>query len=432
LTRSTCCTMNGGDPMSEKSKKLRLTNSIDRRRLCLLSTKPTSTFVDSRGNGIKFRPLSSNAERRDRERKGSMLLKKLVADLVEKREEERERKRAFLRNGGLVLEKLVASCNGRPIPIRTFSYQQLLLATNNFDPPLILDNAGDYKMYKGSFEGRILSIKNWKKGYMSFVRENGRPYFLYNYEGYSHKSMDEALTDLGISAKTSGHKNILQLVGCCLETSIPASVYEFAQNGVLADRIYISQRQGTPMVWQNRLKIARQIAHAISYLHTAFSRPIIHRDIQPANIFLDQHDVPKLANFELSISIPEGETHVSVDHIRGNGRFSCPIYMMQGMVTEKIDVYSFGVVLFDILTGQCLIDLDRANEYQNLVHHIRNLVINDIVDPAILAEEGGAGVEQQLQAILQLVLTCVEYDPEIRPTMVDVTKELRRIERSIT
>jgi hypothetical protein len=100
--RSTCCTMNGGDPMSEKSKKLRLTNSIDRRRLCLLSTKPTSTFVDSRGNGIKFRPLSSNAERRDRERKGSMLLKKLVADLVEKREEEREReKEHFLGMEGL-------------------------------------------------------------------------------------------------------------------------------------------------------------------------------------------------------------------------------------------------------------------------------------------------------------------------------------------
>jgi hypothetical protein len=84
------------------------------------------------------RPLSCPAERRDRERKGSMLLKKLVADLVEKRKKERERKRAFLRNGGLVLERLVASCNGRPIPIRTFSYQQLLLATNNFDPRLIL------------------------------------------------------------------------------------------------------------------------------------------------------------------------------------------------------------------------------------------------------------------------------------------------------
>jgi serine/threonine protein kinase len=77
--------------------------------------------------------------------------------------------------------------------------------------------------------------------------------------------------------------------------------------------MYISQRQGTHIVWQSRLKIARQIAHAISYLHTAFSRPIIHRDIKSRNIFLDQHDVPKLANFELSISIPEGETYVEDD-----------------------------------------------------------------------------------------------------------------------
>jgi serine/threonine protein kinase len=361
------------------------------------------------------RPLSCPAERRDKERKGSMLLKKLVADLVEKRKKERERKRAFLRNGGLVLERLVASCNGRPIPIRTFSYQQLLLATNNFDPRLILHDDGGYQMYKGSFEGRILSIKNYNQGYPS-------------------RFMDEVLMDLGISAKMSAHKNILHLVGCSLETSIPALVFEYAQNGVLADRICISQRQGTHIVWQSRLKIARQIAHAISYLHTAFSRPIIHRDIKSTNIFLDQYDVPKLANFELSISIPEGETHVE-DVVMGTMGFLCPIYASTGMITEKTDVYSFGMVLLEILTGQCSFTFNRIDESRNALQHlpdqVRNRAINEIVDPAILAEEGGAGLESQLQDVLQLAFTCIELNPEIRPMMVDITKELNRIERSI-
>jgi serine/threonine protein kinase len=338
----------------------------------------------------------------------------LVGHRRKKREEERERKRAFLENGGLVLEKLVASCNGRPIPIRTFSYQDLILATNNFDNRLIIheDEDSGSQVYKGSFEGRILGIK-------SYNRKMSSP------KGW-------ALMDIGISAKMSAHNNIQKLVGCCLETSIPTTVYEYAQNGVLADRIYISKRKGTPMVWQSRLKIARQIAHAIAYLHTAFSRPIIHRDIKPQNILLDQHDVSKLTDFSLSISIPEGETHVE-DDVRGTMGFVCPIYMSTSRITEKTDVFSFGMVLLEILTGQRSFDLERfvRDEDCSLRIHVRNRVINEIVDPAILSEEGGAGVEQQLQAVWQLTLTCIEDDPEIRPTMVDVTKELRQIERFI-
>ncbi|XP_059440269.1 serine/threonine-protein kinase ZRK1-like [Corylus avellana] len=347
-----------------------------------------------------------------------MLPKKLVAALVEKRVEKRERKRAFLENGGLVLERLVASCNGRPIPIRTFSYKELLLATNNFDPRLILRDEGHHQIYKGSFEGRVLSIKK-----------------------YDHVYMDEVLTDLGISAKTSAHKHILQLAGCCLETSIPALVFEYAQNGVLADQIFCnsqhavsrlqSRQKGMPLVWQSRLKIVRQIAHAISYVHTAFSRSIIHRDIKLSNIFLDEHDVPKLANFELSISIPEGETYVDVA-IQGTYGYACPSYVATGRITEKADVYSFGVVMLEILTGRPVFDKNRATRDHNLLELVRNCAINEIVDPAILAEDGGVGLEEsQLQAVLRLALICIENDPEIRPTMVNVTKELRRIERSI-
>jgi serine/threonine protein kinase len=350
----------------------------------------------------------------------------LVGHRRKKREEERERKRAFLENGGLVLEKLVASCNGRPIPIRTFSYQDLILATNNFDNRLIIheDEDSGSQVYKGSFEGRILGIK-------SYNRKMSSP------KGW-------ALMDIGISAKMSAHNNIQKLVGCCLETSIPTTVYEYAQNGVLADRIYISKRKGTPMVWQSRLKIARQIAHAIAYLHTAFSRPIIHRDIKPQNILLHQYDVPKLAYFSFSISIPEGKTYVE-DEVCGTQGFLCPNYLLTNRITEKTDVYSFGMVLLHILTGQYNygqeaelasenIDVRKNNSlegHEKLVDSLRNRALNEIVDPAILEEEGGDGLEPQLQAVLELGLTCTEYDPEIRPTMVDVTKELRRIERFI-
>jgi serine/threonine protein kinase len=329
-----------------------------------------------------------------------MLLNKLVAALGDHGRKKRERKRAFLENGGLVLEKLVASCNGKPIPICTFSYKELLLATNNFDPRLILER-DSYTLYKASFEGRLFSINM-----------------------YDHPSArDSPLTDMAISAKMSAHKNILKLVGCCLETSIPTLVYEYAQNGVLADRIYISRRQGTPKAWQSRLKIAKQIAHVIAYLHTRFSRPIIHRDIKPENIFLDQHDVPKLTDFSLSISIPEGETHVKVDGVFGTWGFLCPSYINTSRVSENTDVYSFDMFLLHLFTGQDSHGLSKLvfENKEMLGDYLRNRALSEIGDPAILAEKG-VGVEQQLQGVRQLCLTFIEDDPEIRSAMVDVDK----------
>jgi serine/threonine protein kinase len=97
---------------------------------------------------------------------------------------------------------------------------------------------------------------------------------------------DMAFTDIAVFAKASAHNNVIKLVGCCLEIQIPTLVYEFTENGTPSDRIFAFDSDGArpqhhePMAWQSRLKIARQIAHAIAYLHTAFSKPIIHRHIK--------------------------------------------------------------------------------------------------------------------------------------------------------
>ncbi|KAK4575762.1 hypothetical protein RGQ29_026640 [Quercus rubra] len=225
----------------------------------------------------------------------------------------------------------------------------------------------------------------------------------------------------------SGHSNVVKPIGCCLHTPSPIFVYEFAANGVLAERIPVSsvtERQHQPMVWERRLKIARQIAHALSYLHTAFPRPVIHMGISLYNILLGENDVPKLSSFYFSVSIPEVWT------LR-------PWFKATGKVTEKADVYDFGRILLELLTGEDSITITRftIDKDSTLVAYIHNRAqgscINEIVDPAILAEdgEGGASLQHQLQAVLDLALTCTEEDPQTRPTMVDVTKQLRRIER---
>ncbi|KAK4593672.1 hypothetical protein RGQ29_017679 [Quercus rubra] len=332
---------------------------------------------------------------------------------IKRREEREERERAFYENGSLLLEKLIASCNAKPIPIRTFSAQQLYQATNNFSSEL----RGDFwsYWYKGSLEGRIVLIKRLHYTFL----------------------VDFAINDLVISAQMSAHSNVLKPIGCCLHTPSPFLVFEFAANGVLADRIYVShvtELQHQPMVWERKLKIARQIAHALSYLHTAFPRPVIHLHINLRSILLDEHDVPKLSDFYYSVSIPEGEIDVDAPLI---SILRAPEIKTTGKVTEKSDVYDFGRFLLELLTGEDSRKISRLtiDEYSTLVAYIHNRAqgscINEIVDPAIMAEDGEGGVSllRQLQAVVDLALTCTEEDPQRRPTMVDVTKLLRRIER---
>ncbi|XP_023908066.1 serine/threonine-protein kinase ZRK1 [Quercus suber] len=351
---------------------------------------------------------------------------------------DKKRERAFYENGSKLHEKLIASCNGRPIPIRSYSCEELQRATNNYDPSRIFHIDSSYKWYNGSFEGRMITIKK-------FIEE----YFRHGHD-------ENLFTDIAVSAKMSTHNNVLKLIGCCLETQIPISVYESAANGSLRGRLYdvtsdhdgAQQHQREPLSWQSRLKIAREIAHAISYLHTAFSRPIVHRDIKPGNVFLDQNDVAKLTDFSLSILIPEGETHVE-DGVFGTLFRLCPYYASTGHITEKVDVYSFGSFLLDLLSRQSkwrdlfyTPDSSDVEDSENDVEDFENDVeyfeigrkiftINEVVDPAILVGEEGSVAWQQLQAVLRLALICRKKDPEIRPNMVDVTKELRKIERFI-
>ncbi|XP_030944172.1 non-functional pseudokinase ZED1-like [Quercus lobata] len=366
-----------------------------------------------------------------------------------RREETEETERAFYENGSLLLEKLIASCNAKPIPIRTFSAQQLRQATNNFSSEKLV--LGFSIWYKVSLEGRIFLIKS------SFVRNtkliNIRTFSpqqlrqatnnypaqhleLYWYKGSLEgrivliKRLDNlayiAINDLVISAQMSGHSNVLKPIGCCLHTRIPILAFEFAANGFLSDRIYVSrvtELQHEPMEWERRLKIARQIAHALSYLHTAFPRPVIYMAMDLHSILLDEHDVPKLSHFHFSVSIPEGEADVDAPF---RSIFCAPEFEATGKVTEKADVYDFGRFLLELLTGE---DSLKDSTFIAYIHNCaQGSCINEIVDPAILAE-GGVSLQYQLQAVADLALTCTEEDPQRRPTMVDVTKQLRRIER---
>ncbi|CAL2279457.1 unnamed protein product [Prunus armeniaca] len=147
----------------------------------------------------------------------------------------------------------------------------------------------------------------------------------------------------------SSHKNAFKLLGCCLEFPLLALVHENAAKGVLRDDGSLSGANGgqSLLPWKTRLRIAKQLANALTYLHTTFSRPIFHRNLRSTCILLDDDYVPKLSNFSFSIS---AQSHVKGDNkIRASG-YTDPDYLATGCFMKKTDVYSFGVLLLVLLT----------------------------------------------------------------------------------
>ncbi|XVF31350.1 hypothetical protein REPUB_Repub16aG0138300 [Reevesia pubescens] len=229
--------------------------------------------------------------------------------------------------------------------------------------------------------------------------------------------------DIAIGSQLSVHKNVLKVLGCCLETQQPAIVYEFV--GTKSLSACISATNDQPLPWKCRLKIASDLANAIAYLHSAFSRPVIHRDIKSSNIILDQNNVPKITDFGLCISIPEGQSHVE-DAVIGKTGFAAPEYLTRGYLTEKTDVYHFGMLLIELLSGgkpiYAIMEHNIRDSEEPSVENFRN-----VVDQRITNE--GIEVEQLLE-FATLLLRCICLDGEKRPTMIEVDKELRRIYQS--
>ncbi|KAG5220129.1 non-functional kinase ZED [Salix suchowensis] len=331
-----------------------------------------------------------------------------------KKDKKVNRETAFIRNGSKLLEKLVDICDGKCNSIRSFSATELKKATNNYDPQKLLIEDRFYNLYKGFLQGRPVSVKKFKDGDTEY---------------------ELCFNDIVYSSKMSVHKSFVKLLGCCLETQIPILVFEYVGDQTLYDCLGGSEEaRCRPLLWIPRLKIAMDMANAVAFLHAAFARPIVFRDITPSNILLDDNHEAKMSDFSLSVSIPEGESHVRVSGLLGTVGFIAPECLASGNFNEKQDVFSFGVILLVLLSGQRNIDFSRTEEEILLQDRVKKCIeddrLNEAIDSTIIAEGAWPGKEQQLQAFAALALRCTSTVAEDRPSMIDVSKELRKMHRS--
>lgn len=326
------------------------------------------------------------------------------------------KERRFLKNGSKFLKELIADCNGKSVPIRSFSSSQILQATNNFDSSCLVRREWDHKGYKGTIEGKSYLIKR---------------YFEYRVKD---RRVGEAYNDIVLSARMSNHSNFLRLFGSCFEFSFPVFVFEYAEHGVLNHRGHIMVNgQESVLPLSLRLKIGKEIAYAVTYLHMAFPKIIIHRDINPTNIFLDKNWTAKLSDLSYAISLPEGKSRIKTDSVMGRVGYLDPLYLATNCVTEYTDVYSFGVFLMVILTGRpALLSTRSDGNPQCILSYVKGLYENgkldELIDP-LMMEDMTNGQVLQLEASITLALRCCEERDEDRLKMIQVAKELKGIER---
>ncbi|XP_058080310.1 serine/threonine-protein kinase MST20-like isoform X2 [Magnolia sinica] len=295
-------------------------------------------------------------------------------------------------------------------PPRWFSYGELDEATDGFSEENFLAEGGFGSVHRGVLgDGQVVAVKQLK-----VASSQGDAEFCAEVEVLS----------------CAQHRNVVMLIGFCIEEKRRVLVYEYICNGSLDFHLYEHNR--APLDWHARMKIAIGAARGLRYLHEDCRVGcIVHRDMRPNNILVTHDFEPLVGDFGLARWHPNGNLDVET-HVIGTLGYLAPEYAESGRITEKTDVYAFGVVLLELITGQKAINMTRPKGQQFLVEWARPLLdsdegqtiaIDQLLDPRLDLYELQLETHQ-LQAMAYAASLCLRRDPLVRPSMSKVLRVL--------
>ncbi|RDX96894.1 Receptor protein kinase TMK1, partial [Mucuna pruriens] len=274
--------------------------------------------------------------------------------------------------------------------------------TNNFSEENILGRGGFGTVYKGElYDGTQIAVKRMQSA--GLVDEKG---------------LSEFTAEIAVLTKVR-HRNLVALLGFCLDGSERLLVYEYMPQGALSKHLINWKSEGIkPLEWKTRLSIALDVARGVEYLHGLAQQTFIHRDLKPSNILLGHDMRAKVSDFGLVRLAPEGNTSFQT-RLAGTFGYMAPEYAATGRLTTKVDVYSFGVILMEMITGRKALDDSQPEENIHLVTWFRKMLVNKdsfqtIIDPTIEVNEASLA---SVSTVAELAGHCCAREPYQRPDM---------------
>ncbi|CAN1263456.1 G-type lectin S-receptor-like serine/threonine-protein kinase LECRK3 [Linum perenne] len=291
--------------------------------------------------------------------------------------------------------------------LRNFSYSELELATNGFKE--VLGSGASGTVYKGVLvDQQLVAVKRLDK----MVNET---------------QDQEFRTEVKVIAGTN-HKNLVKLVGFCNEGQHRILVYEFMSNGSLANLLFGDHSRPS---WYTRVEIAYAVARGLVYLHDECSNQIIHCDIKPQNVLLDESLTAKISDFGLAKLLMANQTR-TMTGIRGTKGYVAPEWFRNMPVTAKVDVHSFGILLLELVCCRYKIELEAEHEEEVILAEwayecyskgkLKRLVNNDL---DALADMG------KVERFVKVAIWCIQDDPSMRPGMKKVVRSVDANESSM-
>ncbi|KAM3382171.1 putative serine/threonine-protein kinase isoform X1 [Capsicum galapagoense] len=288
--------------------------------------------------------------------------------------------------------------------VRLFSYNSLRSATGHFHPSNKIGGGGFGVVYKGILrDGTRVAVKCLS--------------------AESKQGTKEFLTEINIISNTR-HPNLVQLIGCCVESGNRMLIYEYMENNSLSSSLLGSKGKRVTLDWPKRASICVGTASGLAFLHEEAAPPIVHRDIKANNILIDENLQPKIGDFGLAKLFPENVTHLST-RVAGTIGYLAPEYALFGQLTKKADVYSFGVLILEIISGRSSSKAAFGVDLLVLVEWVWKLReegrLLDIVDPDLTEYS-----EAELLRFIKVALFCTQAAPTQRPNMKQVIEMLSR------
>ncbi|KAL6345915.1 hypothetical protein AAG906_025195 [Vitis piasezkii] len=274
------------------------------------------------------------------------------------------------------------------VALRSFTYMELEKVTNCFKEEIGKGASGT--VYKGAISNgqRIVAVKKqevlaeWQREFQNELKVLGRTH----------------------------HRNLVRLLGYCLDGRNRLLVYEYMSNGSLADLLFTPAKQPC---WLERVGIALNVAKGILYLHEECETQIIHCDIKPQNILMDEYRCAKISDFGLAKLLMHDQTNTFTG-IRGTRGYVAPEWHRKLAVTVKADVYSYGIVLLETICCRRNVDWSLPEEEAILEEWVYHCFESGELGKLVGDEEVD---KRQLERMVKVGLWCILDEPSLRPSM---------------